>query len=413
MFMHKVTSTDLSLSRLAFVVTITSFVYLHRMKRLNLLLGSLICLLLCSWGYKGHKAIAEIALMHLTPKAKLMVAAYLKNESISDVASWADEIRREPAYRSTASWHFANVPLGLNYEQFSVTVVQQDKANLFKGILINEKILADSASTFEQRAEALKFLIHLVGDAHQPMHVSREEDKGGNTIQMRFNNKGTNLHSLWDSRLIDKEGLNESEMAVTYDKATPLEIKKWQADFPMVWLWESYQISSELYKEAEIDKHEEGQDAYKGHLTMIHRRIDQAGIRLAGVLNMIADGGVKITTKTKIVKVVLQPPPPINSKAGDIGFPEARLSEVGGLVGKPVTVKGEVFGVKPVKNMTLIDVGAAYPNQRLTVVLKGEANGKLDPDLLQGKTVQVSGYLELYRNKPEIIITDPHNMHIE
>lgn len=362
---------------------------------------------LCSWGFKGHKVVASIAFKHLNDKAKAMMATYLNGQDLGEVASWADEVRREPAYRSTASWHFVNVPLGLNYEQFSSTVAQQTTPNLYTAILKCEKTLIDSSTNNDQRSEALKFFIHLVGDAHQPMHVSRAEDKGGNTIQMRFNNRGTNLHSLWDSGLIDKEGLNDDEMVKEYDKATPTEIKKWQHDLPMVWLWESYQISTELYKQADKDKHLEDQDAYKGHLEMIHRRIDQAGIRLAGLLNVIADGGIKFEEKVKVVQVVVQPPPPIDSKPGDIGFPEVKLDQIGGLIGKPVTVHGKVYSVKAVKNMTLLDLGAAYPNQTLTVVLKGEANAKLDPVSFQGKTAQVSGNVELYRGKPEIVITDP------
>lgn len=75
-----------------------------------------------------------------------------------------------------------------------------------------EAQLKDKSLSVLQKQEALKYLIHLVGDAHQPMHVSRKEDKGGNTIQLRFDNKGTNLHSLWDSKLIDYEVLSSEDM---------------------------------------------------------------------------------------------------------------------------------------------------------------------------------------------------------
>ena len=79
-------------------------------------------------------------------------------------------------------------------------------------------------------------MIHLVGDAHQPMHISRKEDKGGNTIQLRFDDKGTNLHSLWDSKLIDYEDLIESQIAKEYDVASPSQIKRRQASGPMEWI---------------------------------------------------------------------------------------------------------------------------------------------------------------------------------
>lgn len=86
------------------------------------------------------------------------------------------------------------------------------------------------------------------------MHVSHKEDKGGNTIQVRFDSKGTNLHSLWDSKLIDHEHLSDADLVRACDKATPAEVGQWQNDKPIEWLWESYQISEELYKAAEATK---------------------------------------------------------------------------------------------------------------------------------------------------------------
>jgi len=118
------------------------------------------------------------------------------------------------------------------------------------------------------------------------MHISRKEDKGGNTIQVQFDGKGTNLHALWDSKLIDHEGLSEADIAKTYDTATPAQIKQWQSDSPMEWIWESYQISSELY--AQVKPGEDINDAYyQKYIPVIRKRIDQAGIRLAGELNKL------------------------------------------------------------------------------------------------------------------------------
>jgi len=81
------------------------------------------------------------------------------------------------------------------------------------------------------------------------MHIRRKGDKGGNIIQVRFDDKGTNLHSLWDSKLIDHKGLSEDEIAKQYDTFTPAEIQKWQSDSPLEWIWGFYQISSQLYQE--------------------------------------------------------------------------------------------------------------------------------------------------------------------
>ena len=237
---------------------------------------------LISWGYKGHRAVATIAQKHLSPMVAHLVTEYLKGESMGQVSTWADE-HKNP---TTGKWHFLNLPLGLNHDQFVTSVNNAGKNNIYHVILKEEAILKDKESTPDQKSNALKYLIHLVGDAHQPMHVSRAEDKGGNTMQVRFNDVGTNLHSLWDSKLLDYEGLSEGEIAKKYDRANKSQIKKWQLSTPMDWLWESYQIGSELY--ADVRPGQKLNDGYyKRYMPVIHCRITQAGIRLAGELNKI------------------------------------------------------------------------------------------------------------------------------
>jgi hypothetical protein len=97
-------------------------------------------------------------------------------------------------------------PLGLSFEEFSKEVHAQGEDNVYGAMQKARSILTHPKASKIQKIEALKFLVHFVGDAHQPMHVSRKEDKGGNTIQVRFDNQGTNLHSLWDSKLLDHQG---------------------------------------------------------------------------------------------------------------------------------------------------------------------------------------------------------------
>ncbi|RFZ91210.1 hypothetical protein D0C36_19940 [Mucilaginibacter conchicola] len=350
---------------------------------------------LISWGFKGHRAIATIAQKHLTSNTAYVVSAYLNGQAMSDVATWADE-NRNP---KTAGWHYLNLPLGLSHEAF-VSAVSQSDNNVYTAILKTEAGLKDKNLSAEAKNEALKYLIHLVGDAHQPMHVSRKEDKGGNTIQVRFDNKGTNLHSLWDSKLIDHERLSEQEIAKNYDVATLTQIKQWQADSPMEWLWESYQISSELYGSAKP-----GQtisDAYyQKHIQVTRRRIDQAGIRLAGELN-------KLFNSASAPAVVSSPTASAQS-AADVSV--IKLEDIKNATGKTVTVSGKVFSSKDIGSMVLVNLGAAYPNQLLTIALKGRAKelGKQ----LDDKTITVTGEVIDYKGKPEIIVNDTANLKIK
>lgn len=349
----------------------------------------IIAVVLISWGFKGHRAVATIAQKHLTSNTAYVVSAYLKGESMADVATWADENRNN----ATAPWHFLNLPLGLSHEAF-VKFVSESDNNVYTAILKTEASLKDKSLAPDQKNEALKYLIHLVGDAHQPMHISRKEDKGGNTIQVRFDNKGTNLHSLWDSKLIDHEGLSEADIARTYDVATTAQIKQWQSDSPMEWLWESYQVSGELY--AQVKPGQDIDEAYYQHyIPVIRKRIDQAGIRLAGELNKLFNNEqVQVTT------VTLAPPPALGQPVITV-----KLEDVKNNVGKNISTQGKVYSSKDIGSMVLVNLGAAYPNQLLTIALKGKAKDMAAQ--IVDKTITVEGEVIDYKGKPEIIVTDP------
>ncbi|MDP9077208.1 MAG: hypothetical protein M3O71_07285 [Bacteroidota bacterium] len=125
------------------------------------------------------------------------------------------------------------MPGGLNKSEFQKFVGQHSPNLLTVLQMCNDLFRSGSP---EGKKEALKFIIHFVGDAHQPMHVSHKEDKGGNTIQVQFDGKGTNLHSFWDSKLIDHEHLSDAQLIAVCDKATDAEVQQWQSDEIIDWL---------------------------------------------------------------------------------------------------------------------------------------------------------------------------------
>lgn len=248
---------------------------------------------LLSWGVTGHRTIGKIAADHLSPQAMAAVHELIGDTTLADVAAWADEVRGQPAFRHTAPWHYINLPLGLSYADFEAGVKGMTQDNVYSALQQQERILGSMGSTQGEKAVALKFIVHFVGDLHQPMHVSREEDKGGNTIQLNYDGKGTNLHALWDSRLIDHQGLTWEQMAAQYDHATPAQIRQWQSEPVIQWIWESYQASSKLYAEVDAMKGRAIDDSYyQAHIGIVEDRIEKAGIRLAGVLNEIFKNGV-------------------------------------------------------------------------------------------------------------------------
>ncbi|MBS1525332.1 MAG: S1/P1 nuclease [Bacteroidetes bacterium] len=339
---------------------------------------------LCSWGHTGHNVIGRIAANHLTDQAKAGVAALLGHESLADVASWADNNRD----RSTAPWHFINVETGLSYNDFEQQV--NSHVNVYTALLKEENILADEKASRFDRVNALKYIVHFVGDIHQPMHVSRAEDKGGNTIQVQFDGQGTNLHSLWDTKLLEHAGLSEAQLAQNMDKATPEQIKKWQSDTPMLWAWESYQISSQLYAEIAQNGNNLSDDYYKAHIPVVENRIEKAGIRLAGVLNAIF-------AKTTVAAA------PANAQSrGEVKTVDEK--DLAAHTGENVKVCSKVYGHKDFGSMVLVNMGGAYPNSLFTIVLRGDA--KSLGESLDGKSICVTGQVIDYKGKPEIEVKD-------
>lgn len=359
---------------------------------------AVIALALISWGVLGHRTVGLIASRHLDPKAKAVVQNLLGSETLEQVSTWADEIRSDPAYKNAAPWHYINLPLGLSRQQFDREVTSMTTPNVYEALLRMEHDLTAPNTTRDQKIVALKFIVHFVGDIHQPMHVSRAQDQGGNKIQVNYDNKGTNLHALWDTRLIEHEGLSDVQLADKIDHASPKQIQQWQSDPVLQWLWESYGIATQLYAEVDAMNNRTITDAYyQTHLPIIEDRIEKAGIRLAGLLNRLLAGDV---LKGEMVA------PAVAGARPAAGGPakEISIQDVSAHMGETVRVCSQVYSTKDFGSMTLVNLGAEYPNQLLTVVLRGATK-----DLLTNKSGQqvcVTGRLEMYKGKPEIVVTD-------
>ena len=156
-----------------------------------------------AWGRLGHRVISRIAEKHLNAKAKAAVAGLLEEgESIADASTWADEHRRE--LPKTAPWHYVDVPLGEPKYDSRFSGDSPDKGCIVDKIAEFRRVVRDEQRPVEERRFALRFLIHLIEDLHMPLHVGDNADKGGNRTQVRFFDKGTNMHRLWDSDMIER-----------------------------------------------------------------------------------------------------------------------------------------------------------------------------------------------------------------
>ena len=152
-----------------------------------------------AWGAQGHRLVAEVADARLNPTARAEVDRLLATEpdaTLASIAPWADQLRaKDPGLgRRSAGWHYVNIAEdNCHYEAPKHC---RNGNCIVEALKAQSTILGDRSLTDGERLQALKFVVHLVGDIHQPMHAGYAHDKGGNDFQLQFGNRGTNLHYL-------------------------------------------------------------------------------------------------------------------------------------------------------------------------------------------------------------------------
>ncbi len=234
-----------------------------------------------AWGSTGHRAIAEIAYQQLENKTKKKIAAILSDDYLPLFANYADEVRSEKDNPLGKVPHYVNMELDESYE----SAVKNDHGDLVT--VFNEMVetIKDAESSNEEKAVALKFIIHLVGDAQQPMHVGLPEDLGGNRVQVKWFRESTNLHSLWDSGLIEHSRLSYTELARFVGKPDKSEMAALRNVSVVDWINETHVQTRKIY-EGLGDKNYRYEYYYE-FSPLLFRQIRTAGYRLGNFLNVL------------------------------------------------------------------------------------------------------------------------------
>lgn len=247
-----------------------------------------------AWGPLGHRLVARLAEDGLTVQARAEVDRLLRGEtdpSLAGIASWADELRgSDPDLgRRSAPWHYVN--LGESGCRYEAARDCRDGACIVAALDEQARILADHTRSDAARQQALKFVVHLAGDAHQPMHAGYAHDRGGNRYQVNFNGKGTNLHSLWDSGMLASRGLGEEAWlarlrALPAPAAIAVAVDAGSGARP--WIEQSCRlaVAPGVYPAGHVID-----AAYvDAHLATEERQLRLAGARLAALLNASLSG---------------------------------------------------------------------------------------------------------------------------
>ena len=236
------------------------------------------------WGQKGHDVVAYIAECNLKPEVYQKVVKKLGDHSLVYYANWLDNASYSDQYRYTKSWHYANVDEGYTYD----TMPKNEKGDVVTAI---NGIIAELKSgklSAEQENVRLRMLIHLVGDIHCPMHAGHLSDRGGNSVIVKFFDKETKLHSLWDTALVEaahKWSYTEWEQQLNRYCTAEQKQKLAQGE-ATDWLNESHAIATEIYK-ATPEKRKVSYDYIAYYAPVIEQRLLAGGLRLARILNEI------------------------------------------------------------------------------------------------------------------------------
>lgn len=258
--------------------------------------------LVAGWSGQGHRLVGLLAAERLTPQARAEVRRLLDGHTLADVANWADTIRSDQ--QQTYGWHFLNIPpeaSGYDRDRDcprAAGVAEGSRSDRWRDcavdrILFWEQRLADVSLDRADRAIALKFLVHFVGDLHQPFHTLGV-GRGGNDVHVRVFGDANcaeegekpfpcNLHAVWDGRLIARRNLDDRAYVARLQKLiVDKRLGSQPAGTPAQWAEQSWRLAKEalVTPGANIDE-----TYYQRHIAAIDDRIALAGLRLAAVLN--------------------------------------------------------------------------------------------------------------------------------
>lgn len=196
-----------------------------------------------AYGAAGHRIAGALAEPLLCPAAAEEVARISGGRSLSELGVWADTIRDEPRWRNTGPWHYLNIDDGRPLSSYR----HPPEGDVLLAIERSAHDLARGDSAGSSRLDALRFLVHFIVDLHQPLHVGRASDRGGNTIDVRYGATTVNLHRFWDTDVLEVAGLSRRE----YERALAPKVaalgKRPQAFSPEAWAAESLAVRKDVY----------------------------------------------------------------------------------------------------------------------------------------------------------------------
>ena len=237
------------------------------------------------WSQKGHDTTCAIAENHLTTKTKSCLMALLDGKSLIYCSNWLDNASNTPEYAYTKTWHYKNIDEGQTFDNAPIAETGNIEIALTEQV---DKLMHGGLAKADEQL-ALKMVIHLMGDLHQPMHLGHKSDRGGNQHMVTFFNRQCNLHELWDGILVESaHKWSHGEWCEEIDRLTIDQIKEIEQGNIHEWGSQTYEICKEVYADSPVDS--KLSYSYVAKWTpVIEQQFIRGGVRLAYILNSIYD----------------------------------------------------------------------------------------------------------------------------
>lgn len=232
------------------------------------------------YGPAGHRIAGLAAEPLLCGAAAAEIARLTNGEPFEELGTWADRIRRVPRFEHTAPWHYINVADDARLE----AVERSPDGDVIWAIDEFSARLADRELDDGARSEALKFLVHFVVDVHQPLHVGRAEDRGGNLVEIGFGDQRVNLHRFWDTEAVTLAELSDHDYAAPLRAAVRRFAEIDAGSSPLEWAEESLRLRKDVY---DYDGNRASSAYLRNAVAITKERLTFAAARLANTLNAV------------------------------------------------------------------------------------------------------------------------------
>lgn len=236
-----------------------------------------------AWGQIGHRVTGAIAGQYLSAQAKAAVDNILPNEDLAEASTYADEMRSSPDIfwqKQASPYHYVTVPEGKTYAD----IIPPPEGDAVTALAKFSATVKDPEAALADKQLALRFIVHIIGDLHQPLHCGNGTDRGGNDVKLKFMWQDSNLHRVWDSAMIDHRQLSYSEWTNRLArKISNEQAQKWANPKPSAWIAESIKIRDAIYPE----QNEVSWDYLYQNIPTAKQRMQMAGVRIAAYLNQL------------------------------------------------------------------------------------------------------------------------------